>query len=315
MKKKQFSGVLILLLTAFIWGSAIVAQSIGMEKISAFTYTTFRSLFALAVLIPFIVIRDAYKQRRLSSEKLTVHKRGKKKALIYGSMLGVVLFFGMNLQQFAFKYTTSGKIAFITALYMIFVPLMGHFLGKKIAPVTWVSVLVATAGLYFLSIGQGGFSAVNIGDVMTLLCALFFAVHIVLIDKFAAEAESVTLSAMQFLVTGLISAALMFIFERPSAADIKGALLPLLYSGVLSSGLAYTLQIVGQKRTEPTVASLIMCTESVFGVLSAMVVLKEFPTVRETVGIVLMLIAIIGAQFQGRLPSGDNVNPPLQQSP
>lgn len=315
MKKNQLSGVLILLLTAFIWGSSFVAQSIGMERIGAFTYTALRSVFALAVLIPLILVRDAHKRRTLPPAQWATHALHRRKAVHYGAALGLVLFFGMYLQQLAFRYTTSGKIAFITALYMIFVPLMGRFLGKRIAPVTWVSVLVATVGLYFLSIGPGGFSSVNFGDVLTLLCAVFYAVHIVLIDKFASEAESVTLSAMQFLVVTLISSVFMFIFERPSVSDIRGAILPLLYSGVLSSGVAYTLQIVGQKRTEPTVASLIMCTESVFGVLSAMVVLKEFPTVRETAGIVLMLIAIVGAQFQGKRPSDDSANPPLPQTP
>ena len=299
MRRTRLSGPLILALTAFIWGTAFVAQSIGMRSIGPFTYTAFRSLFAVLILFPFVALQDIYAKRRLTPEEKLKRKESKRLSLKSGFFIGLALCLGANLQQFAFLYTSSGKIAFITALYMVIVPVLGIFLGKRVRFSLWIAVGVALAGLYLLSFTHG-IAGVNFGDMLTLLSAFAFGVHILLIDRFAGKADPLLLSGVQFLVTGVISTAGMFIFESPSPAEIGAAIVPLLYSGVMSSGVAYTLQIVGQKNTEPTVASLIMCSESVFGVLAAMVILKEIPTLRETAGIVLMLAAVILAQFSTR---------------
>lgn len=297
MKRSQTKGVLILLLTAFIWGSAFVAQSLGARTLQGFTFNALRCLFALLFLIPVLLIRDGRRRKNLPEGDMYAYVGAKKNSIIFGVPLGVLLCLGSNLQQFAMDYTTPGKVAFITALYMILVPLIGKLFGRRSSALLWLSVLVSMVGLYFLTIGKDGFSKINFGDVLALLCAVAFCFHILLVDYASGKTDVIALSAVQFSVAGVVSAVLMVIFESLTFADFKMGLLPVVYAGVLSSGVAYTLQIVGQKHTEPTLAGLIMCAESVFGVLTAMVVLKQIPTVRETIGIVLMLAAIVSAQF------------------
>ena len=294
MQRTQFKGIALLALTAFIWGTSFVAQSIGMRSIGPFTYSAVRSLLAVAVLLPFSLFALARAKRDpVNAGKATA---AVKKSWKCGVFTGLAVFAGTNLQQFAFLYTTAGKIAFITALYMVLVPLFGVLLGRRVRFMLWVSVAIALAGLWLLSVTDG-FGRLNLGDLLTLAAAAAYAVHILLIDRFAADAEPVTLSAVQFLVAFALSSVGMLLFESPDLSAIRAAAWPLLYSGVLSSGLAYTLQIFGQKYTDPTVASLIMCGESIFGVISAAVILKEIPTVRETAGILLMLFAVVLAQF------------------
>lgn len=301
MKKTQLKGVLILFATAFIWGSSFVAQSIGMEKIEAFTYNGIRTLMGAAVLLPFVAVRDRRSYVSLSAEARVLWKKTSKKTWLAGAVLGVALCIASNFQQFAFNYSTSGKIAFITAMYMLIVPILSLFLGKKAPWLLWVCVGVGAVGLYFLSFPAGGVTAINRGDVLALICAFFFAVQILLVERYVDRFDAVKLSFVQFVVSGAISCLLMFIFETPSIPAINSAILPLLYSGILSCGFAYTFQIVGQKYTESTVASLIMCMESVFGVLSAAVVLRQIPTGREFLGIALMFTAIIASQFADKL--------------
>ena len=215
-------------------------------------------------------------------------------------MLGLALCVPSNLQQAAFGYTTSGKIAFITALYILLVPLFGLVLGKKPPLIVWVGLLAGVAGLYFLSFPAGGEGGVNPGDVLSLGCAAGFAVQILLVERFAAENDAVKLSFVQFLVSGALSCVLMAAFETPTLAAVKAGFWPLMYAGVLSCGVAYTLQVVGPKHTESTLASLIMCLESVFAVLGAAVVLHEVPSGREWLGCALMLAAIFTVQIAGR---------------
>ena len=302
MKKTQLKGVLILLATAFIWGSSFVAQSIGMELIEAFTYNGIRTLMGAAVLLPFVAVRDWRSLKPLTEPERAQWKQVNKKTWLAGGALGIALCIASNFQQFAFNYSTSGKIAFITALYMLIVPILGLFLGKKVPALIWGCVLLGGAGLYFLSFPAGGFTAVNKGDVLALICAFFFAVQILMVERYVDKYDAIKLSFVQFLVSGTVSCILMFIFESPSIPAINAAIFPLLYSGLLSCGFAYTFQIVGQKYTESTVASLIMCMESVFGVLSAAVVLHQIPTGREFLGCGLMFTAILTAQFADRLP-------------
>ena len=296
-RSTQIKGALLLLLAAFIWGTSFVAQSIGMEQIEAFTFNGIRTLMGAGVLFVFILIRDTIQGKSLTPEEIAERSRGNRLAVRYGFFLGLVLCLASNLQQFAFNYSSAGKIAFITAFYMFFVPMLGLFIGKRIPWLTWVCVAVGFVGLYLLTIVPGESFTVNRGDFLSFLCAIVFAVHILLVEKFAQDVDGIKLSCMQFLTSGTISVILMFLFESPDPSAIRAVLPSLLYSGVMSCGIAYTLQIVGQKYAEATVASLTMCMESVFGVLSAAVILGDRLTLRESIGCILMFAAIILSQL------------------
>lgn len=299
MQKTQLKGILLLFLTAFIWGSSFVSQSLGMNNVEAFTFNGIRTLFGALTLLPFIIGKDIYnirKHGKPSAEKL---KNETKKILIGGTIMGIALCIASNLQQYAFSYPdhSPGKIAFITAFYMFFVPILGLFIKKRVSPVTWLCVILGTVGLYFLCVSGVGFSAVTKSDLFSLACSVFYAVHILLIEKFASDTDAVKLSFTQFTVSGVITCIIMFITESPSIPAINQSILPLLYSGVMSCGLAYTFQIIGQKHTESTIASIIMCLESVFGVLCSAVMLQKMLTVNEIIGCVIMFTAILISQF------------------
>ena len=286
MRKTRPQGVILLLITAIIWGSSFVAQSIGMQSIDAFTFTGIRTTLGMLFLLPFTLIIN----KGFDLSKATLRK---------GLILGIVFSFAQNFQQFAFYYSTSGKIAFITAFYMFFVPLFSvMFLKKKIAALTWISIFIGLIGLFFLCINPAELTNINLGDILALICAIFYAVQIMLIDKFVEDGKTsgVQLSFMQFFVAAIISIVAMFIFERPVIADIKTAAPSLLYSGIMSCGIAYTLQIVGQKHASPVVASLLMCLESVFAVIAAAIILKEGLLPRELAGCIVMFSAIILSQ-------------------
>ncbi|MBR5409804.1 MAG: DMT family transporter [Clostridia bacterium] len=311
MRHTQPKGVLFLLLAAFLWGSSFVAMSIGTESLRAFSFSTLRCLFALIFLVPAVAVQDVRNRKRMSEGERAAYVGAKHNALLFGVPLGVCIFAGTNLQQIALSYTSPGKVAFITALYMVFVPLVMLFFGKKSRALLWGAVILGAVGLYLLSIGDEGFTAVNIGDVLSLFAALAFTAQIVLVDRFAPKTDALALCAVQFAVAGVLAAALMLVFESPNDGDFVRALLPAAYVGVLASGVAYTLQIVGQARTDPTLATLAMCAESVFAVLCAMVLLRQIPTAREAAGIVLMLVAIVGAQFATK----DKVSPDPKRNP
>ena len=301
MKKTQLKGVLILFLTAVIWGSAFVTQSMGMESVEPLTFNGVRMLIGAAVLFPVILIKDAIAARRPDAPAKEEKRAENRRTLRRGALMGLALCAASNCQQFAFLYSPPGKIAFITSFYMFFVPFFGLFFGKKVPLLTWGCVAAGVTGLYFLCVADAGFSGINPGDALTLLCAMLFAVHILLTERVAADSDTIKLSCVQFAVCGTVSCGLMLAFESPSAAALRECWFPLLYTGVLSCGLAYTLQVVGQKYTESTVASIILCTESVFGVISSAIVLHERMTVNETIGCVVLFAAIIPSQFADRL--------------
>ena len=292
MRKTKPQGVILLLITAIIWGSSFVAQSIGMQSIDAFTFTGIRTLLGMLFLLPFTLIIN----KGFDFKKETLKK---------GLILGIVFSIAQNFQQFAFYYSTSGKIAFITAFYMFFVPLISVvFLRKKIALLTWLSIFIGLIGLFLLCINPEELTNINLGDILALICAVFYAVQIMLIDKFLEDGTSgVQLSFMQFFVAAIISVIAMFIFEQPNIADIKTAAPSLLYSGIMSCGIAYTLQIVGQKHASPVVASLLMCLESVFAVITAAIILHENMLPRELAGCLIMFGAIILSQVSETLAS------------
>lgn len=297
MRRTKPSGVILLLITAVIWGSSFVAQSIGMQSIDAFTFTGIRTVLGMLFLLPFTLIIN----KGFDFSKKTLRK---------GLILGIVFSIAQNYQQFAFYYSTSGKIAFVTSFYMFFVSLFSViFLKKKIAVLTWLSILMGLVGLFFLCINPEDVTNINLGDILALICAVFYAVQIMLIDKFLEEGTSgVQLSFMEFFVAGVISVIAMFIFEQPNLTDIKTAAPSLLYSGIMSCGIAYTLQIVGQKNASPVVASLLMCLESVFAVITAAIFLHEGMLPREIIGCVVMFSAIILSQVSESL-SAKKQNP------
>lgn len=289
MRKTTPKGIIFLLITAIIWGSSFVAQEIGMKSIDAFTFTGIRTTLGAIFLLPIVLILNKGLDLR-------------KNTLVSGLILGVVFSVAQNFQQFAFYYSTSGKIAFITAFYMFFVPLFSVFLGKKIKLLTWLSILMGLVGLFFLCINPSDLTSINLGDLLALACAVFYAVQIIMIDRFLEkDINGVQLSFMQFVVAAVISIAAMFIFEHPVMADIKTAAPSLLYSGIMSCGIAYTFQIVGQKHANPVVASLLMCMESVFAVIAAAVVLHQGMSLREGIGCAVMFAAIILSQLSESL--------------
>ena len=267
-----------------------------MKSIDAFTFTGIRTALGAIVLIPVVLIVNKGFDMRKSTLKA-------------GLILGIVFSVAQNFQQFAFYYSTSGKIAFITAFYMFFVPLFSVFLGKKIKLLTWCSILMGLAGLFLLCINPSDMAKINLGDVLALICAVFYSFQIMLIDKFTEkDISGVQLSFMQFVVAAVISIVAMFIFEHPVISDIKTAAPSLLYSGIMSCGVAYTFQIVGQKHANPVVASLLMCMESVFAVLAAALILHQGMSLKEGAGCIIMFVAIILSQLSetlSRRPSED----------
>ena len=295
-KKAELRGVFMLLLTALIWGSSFVAQSVGMESVRAFTFNGIRTLLGAAVLLPFILVRDKITGRSMTVEELEARKKSDRKMFKYGLILGIVFCVASNLQQVAFYTSTAGKIAFVTAIYMFFVPIIGLFIGKRVSLVTWICVFAGFVGLYFLCIDPANLGGVSAGDLFALGCAFFYAIHILLVEKFAPDVDGIKLSCMQFVISGCISVVIMFLFENPQAVAIKSAVTAILYSGIMSCGVAYTFQIIGQKYTEATIASLLMCMESVFAVLAAAVILGDRLSGREIAGCVIMFAAIILSQ-------------------
>ena len=299
MKKMSLKNITTLFLTAFIWGVAFVAQSVGMNYIGPFTFSCVRSILGGIVLIPCIWFLDRLKMKEEGvTEKRTMSEKEKKTLLIGGICCGIALCVASNLQQFGVKYTTVGKAGFITALYIVLVPIFGIFLKKKVGVKVWISVAISVVGLYLLCMTEK--LSISKGDFLVLLCAIVFSIHILVIDHFSPLVDGVRMSCIQFWITGILSAIPRFLFEKPSLSAIFAAAVPLLYAGVMSSGVAYTLQIVAQKDADPTVASLILSLESVFSVLAGWVVLGQVMSMREICGCVLMFAAIILAQLPER---------------
>lgn len=293
MKQGHLTGNLLLLLAALVWGCSFVAQSMGMDHVGPFTFQATRSLLGAASLMPIILLQNGHARRRGESGKLAPHT---KKALLIGGILcGLVLTVAANLQQVALQETGAGKAGFLTTLYILFVPMAGMLLGKRPPLLLWVCIVIAGIGLYLLSV-QAGFVIAS-ADLMLIACAVVFTVHIMLVDHFSPKVPGVQLSCLQFLVVGLMSAVPALIMERPQMSDILGAWAPIAYAGVMSSGVGYTLQILGQRRTLPTVAALIMSLEAVFALLAGMLLLGERLTGREALGCALMFAAILLSQW------------------
>lgn len=290
----QLKGNALLMTTAIIWGTAFVAQKAGMDQLGPIAFNGIRTLIGAVALIPVILIINKSKK-----EKEPVSKT----LILGGIFCGLALCAAGNVQQIGLYYTSVSHTGFITALYVVIVPLMGIFLKKKVTPIMWCCVAAAAVGLYLLSIPPEGFGSVNKGDIIILICAFCFAIHILVIDHFSPKVDGVKLSCIQFFVAGAVSQIIMPFVDPalghalPTMATMTGSWFTLLYAGVMSCGVAYTLQVVGQKYTDPGIAAMILCLESVFAVIAGMIILGEVMQLREILGCLIMFAAIVVANL------------------
>jgi len=289
--KRRLQGSLLILLGTIIWGSSFVAQSVGMDHVGPFTFQGIRCMMAVMGLLPVIWIADRGKK----DGKTFWTRFCDKRLLLAGLLCGIPLCFAVNLQQIGIQYTSSGKAAFITAMYIVFVPIIGLFLKRKPSPMIPLSVVIAVAGLYFLSCM--GDNQISFGDFVLLGCAVAFALQITVVDHFANSVDGLRLNCLQSAFCSIVSLVIMLLTETPTLEGIRGSFLPMCYSGFLSMGAAYSLQILGQQRLESTPASLIMSLESVFAVLFGWLFLQEIMTFWEALGCVLVFTAVILSQI------------------
>ena len=288
---KQFKGILSLLLATVIWGSAFIAQSAGMDYIGPFTFQAIRCGLAVLFLIPTVFLFDLAKKDGRNALKHWFDPKLWKTGLI----CGLALFVAASLQQVGIVYTDAGKAGFITAMYIVLVPVIGFAFKNRPPKSAMVSVGIAIAGLYLLCCV--GAAKINIGDVLVLGCAFAFAVQITLIDRFAGELDGLRLNCIQSLVVAVLSVPFVCFTESVDMGNILQCWLPLGFAGILSMGVAYSLQIIGQKHIEPTPAALIMSLESVFAALGGWLILHETMTVWELTGCAMVFAAVILSQF------------------
>ena len=296
MKYNQMRQVVFPILAAFIWGTAFVAQDLCADSIGTFAFNATRYFIAVLALLVVILISDKLKKNKptlTAQEK----KAGSKQLWLGGLCCGAALAIASNFQQAGLVAgTDAGKAGFITALYVVLVPVFGLFFKRKVSLPTWIAVVLSVVALYLLCI-KGSFSLAP-GDLLILVCAVCFAVHILVIDHFTASCDGVKLSCLQFLFAGIISTICMFIFEDVDFAAILSCALPLLYVGIFSCGVGYTLQILAQKDSNPTVVTILLSLESVFAVIAGAIILKQQMTVREYIGCAIMFAAVVLAQIQ-----------------
>ena len=287
MKKEQLKGILQLLFATLIWGCAFVAQSVGMDHLGPMSFQAIRSALAVLALVPVIFLMDR-------APAAFLPRWQDRKLWKTGILCGFSLFVAQGLQQVGLLYTEPGKAGFITAMYIVLVPVLGLFLGRRCGLSVWLSVALAVAGLYLLSCV--GVTKINIGDILILGAAAAFAVQIVLIDNLAQQMDGLRLNCIQFLVVTVLSALAAVFTESPTWDGIIACALPLLYTGVLSSGVAFTLQILGQQHLPPEPASLIMSLESVFAVLAGWVLLGQTLSTTEALGSALVFAGVLLSQ-------------------
>ncbi len=307
MNNHKLKGNLLLLLTSFVWGTAFISQSKGVEEISASAFIGIRSILGGLVLIPLILFLDIKKKKECTVPKNT------KTLLTGGVICGLFLCLASTLQTAGMIYTSPGKSAFITALYMVIIPIIGLFMKKRPRPVMLVSVVIAICGLYLMCIKEG--STINKGDLITLACAVLFAGHIMAVDYFSPRVDGVKLACLQFFVCGILNLAFTFMFEKVELSPILKCWKSVAYSGIMSCGVAYTLQIIGQKYTDPTSASILMSLESIFAALTTSVLVSCGWQItggalsgREIMGCVLMFTAVILVQLPTKISVKDTVS-------
>ena len=291
---KQIRGIVYLLVATLIWGSAFVAQSVGMDYIGPFTFQASRSILAVIALWPVIWLFD----RKRDGGRTFRAKWTDRQLWKAGILCGIALFVATGTQQVGLVYTDAGKAGFITAMYIVLVPVFGLLFRQKVAPLVWFSVALAVTGLYLLS--AVGVSAINFGDIMLMICAVAFAVQITIVDRMGQHVDGLRLNFVQFLVVAVLSGIVTFLREDPSWRDIMACATPLLYTGVMSSAIAYSLQILGQQHLDPAPASLIMSLESVVAALSGWLLLGERMNTPELTGCALVFTAVILSQLPAK---------------
>lgn len=303
MKKNNLRQTLCPILAALIWGTSFVAQSVSTDYIGAFTFNAARSVIgALAIFVVLAVVKLI--QKKQSAVLPVKDKKYNKKLIMGGIFCGIMLTVASYLQQLGLSDTSAGKAGFITALYIVLVPIFGIFLHKKAPLSVWISVIIAVFGLYLLCIKEN--FTISKGDFYVLLCAFAFTGHILIIDYFTQFVNGVELSFIQFITVSVLSSICAFIFEKPQISELIHCIGPLLYCGILSSGVGYTLQIIAQKDANPTVVSLLLSLESVFATLSGALILNEKMSVKEYIGCILMFLAVLLAQLPDKLISNIN---------
>lgn len=292
MNKKALFNELLLLFETMIWGVAFVFQSLGMNYVSPLTFNMERSLVAsIALFISYFIYRSIIKKKNDKQEDY------KKKDLLLGSLVcGIFLSLAMLLQQFGITIESAGKSGFITALYVIFVPIIGVFLKKKINYLIVIGIIISIVGLILINFSDGQFSF-GFGSILLLGCAIAYALQILAVDHFSKKCNALLLTGGQFFVSFLIHFPLMLIFETPNISSMLAAWGPVLFCGLLSSGLSFTIQVYTQKNIHPTIASMIMSFESVFSIIAGVMILHESHGIIEIMGCVLLFIAIIIAQI------------------
>lgn len=319
MNQKKFLGSVMLLIAAIVWGGGFVAQSVAADSVPPLTFNAIRFFIGGLVLLPFIAVQNRKKStacQNADNPEKNGGANGRKFLLIGGALCGVVLFLSSALQQIGIdKGTDPGRAGFITALYILLVPIFGIFLGQRPRVMTWVCATLGLIGLYLLCI-PGHFSPdpdsgvstvaqflrflagdIAASDLFVLGCAVMFSFHILIVDRVSPRVDGVKLSCIQFFVSGLCALIPALFLETVTMQAILGAWVSLLYAGVMSCGIAYTLQVLGQKYTPPTVASLLLSLESVFAVLAGILILHEVPSLREGIGCLVMFVAILLAQL------------------
>lgn len=294
MENNKVRGELLLSITALIWGTSFVAQRVGMDYIGPFTFTATRFIIGTLSLIPVILIMNRLNNKHQNNRP----KETKKDLLVGGLACGAALFCGISFQQAGLVYTTAGKAGFITALYIVLVPLLGLFIHKKVSKNVWIGVALAVVGLYLLCITEG--FSISKGDVIVLCGTVFWAIHILVVDYFAPKVDGLKMSFIQFFVAGILSFVMALYAETIELSSILDSAGPILYTGIVVVGIAYTFQILGQRGTNPTVAAIILSMESVFAVISGMILLGESMTLKEMIGCVIMFTAVIIAQLPAK---------------
>ena len=283
---------LLLLLAAAIWGFAFVAQRVGMDYVGPFTFSAVRFSLGSLVLVPFLLFRKKQAFNRLSPTK-----QEKTRIIWLQLLLGLLVFGGVSFQQYGLVYTTAGNAGFITGLYVVFVPVIGLFLGQRNHFTIWIGVALAIAGLYFLSVKEG--FSINFGDYLVLICALIWSVHVLIVGVVAPKTDPIRTAIIQFAICAFLSWIVALGFEEISLQPILDALWPILYGGVMSVGIGYTLQVFAQQKAHPAYASIILSLESVFAVLGGWLIMNELVTGKIILGCCLMLAGMIVVQVKG----------------
>ena len=293
-RNKNTRGTVLLVITSIIWGSSFVPQRVAMQHMQPFTFTAARFLLGVTVLLPILMV---LKSGRKKDPDKTSEKVPLKTYLTAGGVCGSLLFMAVSFQQFGMQTTDAGKAGFISSMYVVVVPLLGLITGRRARKTVWLEVLLAVAGVYLLSFTSQ--LRIERGDLIVLMGTVFWAAHILMLDRYLSEVDGLRLAVLQFLAAGLIALATALLIEKPEIAQIQPGVWTIFYSGIVVVGGGYTLQALGQKSIHPTVAAIIMSTEAVFAVFFGWALLGEHLSIRELAGCVLMFAAVIAAQMPG----------------